>query len=89
LELAGIKPNQQLTGGEIETKNGLLTGLLIDNAVDAISAKILLQPKPIMKLGCWLHKNCFAQGLTTITDCGLMYNDVEQIDALQKQENYT
>jgi predicted amidohydrolase YtcJ len=85
LELAGIKPNQQLTGGEIETKNGLLTGLLIDNAVDAISAKIPAATKADYE--AWLiaaQKNCFAQGLTTITDCGLMYNDVEQIDALQK-----
>jgi predicted amidohydrolase YtcJ len=36
----------------------------------------------------WLmaaQQNCFEQGLTTITDCGLMYNDVEAIDALQKE----
>ncbi len=86
LELAGIKPNQQLTGGEIETKNGLLTGLLIDNAVDAVSSKIPAATKADYEK--WLiaaQKNCFAQGLTTITDCGLMHNDVEAIDALQKE----
>ncbi|MEB3059405.1 hypothetical protein, partial [Parvimonas sp. D9] len=36
----------------------------------------------------WLQaaeKNCFAQGLTTITDCGLHYTDVEAIDTLQKE----
>jgi hypothetical protein len=85
LELAGVKPNQTLIGGAIETKNGQLTGLLIDNAVDLITAKIPATTKADYEK--WLlaaQKNCFAQGLTTITDCGLMYNDVEQIDTLQK-----
>ncbi len=86
LELAGIQPNQTLTGGVIETKNGKLTGLLIDNAVDLITSKI---PAPSKKdYEQWLTRaemNCFEQGLTTITDCGLMYNDVELIDALQKE----
>lgn len=85
LELAGIKSGQTLIGGEIETKEGKLTGLLIDNAVDLVSSKIPAATKADYE--AWLlaaQKNCFAQGLTTITDCGLMYNDVEQIDALQK-----
>ena len=30
------------------------------------------------------QQNCFEQGLTTITDCGLSYKDVETIDKLQK-----
>src|SRR5690606_28103136 len=36
----------------------------------------------------WLataQQNCFAQGLTTITDCGLMYYDVAMIDTLQRE----
>ncbi|HEY8894227.1 MAG TPA: amidohydrolase family protein, partial [Niastella sp.] len=33
LELAGVQPGQQLTGGSIETKNKQLTGILIDNAI--------------------------------------------------------
>lgn len=86
LELAGVKPNQVLIGGEIETKKGILTGLLIDNAVDAVSSKIPAATKADYEK--WLlaaQQNCFAQGLTTITDCGLMHNDVEAIDALQKE----
>src|SRR5580658_4069472 len=31
LELAGLRPGQQIEGGAIETKNGKLTGILIDN----------------------------------------------------------
>lgn len=86
LELAGVQPNTNLVGGTVETKDGKLTGLLIDNAVDLVSSKI---EKPIKAdYEKWLmaaQQNCFAQGLTTITDCGLMHNDVDMIDALQKE----
>jgi predicted amidohydrolase YtcJ len=86
LELANVQPGQTLTGGEIETKNGKPTGILIDNAVGLIESKI---PPPTKEdYTKWLmaaQKNCFAQGLTTITDCGLSYQDVDMIDALQKE----
>ncbi|HEX8332060.1 MAG TPA: amidohydrolase [Segetibacter sp.] len=95
IDLAGIKPNQTLVGGEIETinstRNGaeskpILTGVLIDNAVDLVGSKI--PSSTIDDYVKWLseaQKNCFAFGLTTITDCGLMYNDVQTIDGLQKE----
>lgn len=85
LELAGIKAGQQITGGEIVVKNGQPTGVLIDNADNAVYAQI---PKPTKAdYAKWLlaaQKNCFEMGLTTITDCGLMHTDIEMIDALQK-----
>src|SRR5678815_2113483 len=40
LELAGIKAGDKLTGGDIEVKNGKLTGILVDNAVGLVSRKI-------------------------------------------------
>lgn len=89
-QLAGVIPGQTLVGGEVETKNGKLTGVLIDNAVRLVEAVI---PKPTKadyeEMLLAAQKNCFAQGLTTITDCGLMYNDVERIDALQKEGKLT
>ena len=86
LDTAGIVPGQTLTGGEIETKDGVLTGVMIDNAVDLLSAKI--PASGIDDYVKWLgtaEKNCFAAGLTTVADCGLMYNDVQTIDGLQKE----
>ena len=86
LEMVGVKPSQKIAGGEIETKGGKLTGVLIDNAVELV-AKII-PPASIQDYEKWLlaaQKNCFAQGLTTITDCGLMYSDIEKIDSLQKE----
>jgi predicted amidohydrolase YtcJ len=87
LELAKVQPGQILTGGEVETINGKLTGILIDNAVDLVDNVI---PKPTKDdYTKWLtaaEKNCFAQGLTTLSDCGIMYNEAENIDALQKDD---
>lgn len=86
LELAGVVAGQKIEGGDIETKNGKLTGVLVDNAVELVT-KII--PKPSRAdYEKWLmaaQNNCFAQGLTTITDCGLMYYEIEMIDTLQRQ----
>ncbi|MEN9686876.1 MAG: hypothetical protein RLZZ28_2662, partial [Bacteroidota bacterium] len=85
LALAGIKAGQTIVGGAIEVKDGKLTGVLIDNADDKLYEQI---PAPSAALYAqWLQaaeKKCFEQGLTTITDCGLSYHDVDGIDALQK-----
>ncbi len=88
LDLSAVHPGQQLTGGTVETIHGKLTGLLIDNAVGLVSAHI---PAPsAAEYSRWLlaaQANCFAQGLTCITDCGLMYNEVSLIDSLQKMDS--
>ncbi len=85
LDLAGIKPGSTLTGGDIEVKDGKLTGILVDNAVDLVSAKIpsadAAQTKAALLLA---QENCFAVGLTSLHDCGLDYGTVEKIEALQK-----
>ncbi len=86
LQLAGVKPGQVLTGGSVETKNGRLTGILIDNATGLVEN---VMPSPSgADYAKWLiaaQQNCFAQGRTTITDCGLSYSDVDKIDTLQQQ----
>ena len=85
LELAGIKPGDKLTGGDIVVHNGKLTGLLIDNAVDLVSAKIPAADAVQTKAGLLLaQQNCFAMGLTSLHDCGLGFATVELVEALQK-----
>jgi predicted amidohydrolase YtcJ len=85
LELAGVHAGQTLTGGLIETKNGRLTGILVDNAQQLIYAKI-----PAMSAADFAvqldsgQRRCFAQGLTTVTDPGLDRVDIGRIDSLQK-----
>jgi predicted amidohydrolase YtcJ len=84
-ELAGVNAGDKIPGGEIETKNGRLTGILIDNAVDLVAAKIPPQtPAKLKEALMEAQRNCFAVGLTTIDDCGLSHTVVSFVDSLQK-----
>ena len=84
LDIAGIKPGQTITGGEIETVNGKLTGMLVDNAVGIVTRKIPAPTDQMIQdalLGA--QRNCFAVGLTTVDDCGLPYTMINTIAELQ------
>ena len=85
-DMAGVKPGQTIVGGEVETKNGVLTGVLIDNAKGLVYNSIPAVTKQTYTQ--WLQaaqQNCFAQGLTTVTDCGLDMSDINIIDTLQQE----
>jgi predicted amidohydrolase YtcJ len=85
LQMAGITPSTKIKGGDIVLSNGKLTGLLIDNAMDLVK-KYIPQPDDNDKAGALLNaqSNCVAMGLTTVDDAGLMKNDVDLIDSLQR-----
>jgi predicted amidohydrolase YtcJ len=88
LNLAGIKPGQLIEGGQFMMQDGKLTGLLVDNAVGMVEKHVPAATQKDYK--DWLttaQQNCFATGLTTITDCGLSPEDIDQIDALQKSKD--
>lgn len=85
LDLAGITPGYTLEGGQVEMKNGRLTGILIDNATDLVYAKVPApNPTEVAAALQTAQANCFAVGLTTVDDCGLDYPQVIAIDSLQK-----
>ncbi|HMI01652.1 MAG TPA: amidohydrolase [Pedobacter sp.] len=81
---AGLTKSYDLIGGEIVSRNGALTGLLIDNATSLVESKIPA-PSPQQKEKILLdaQRNCFAAGLTTIDDCGLSADMVDFIEKLQ------
>lgn len=85
LELAGVKPGVTLTGGTVEVRNGKLTGILIDNAIDLVNNRVPSASVQQMKQSLLdAQQRCFAVGLTTIDDCGLPYSVVEMMDGMQK-----
>ena len=88
LTIAGIKAGQTMEGGSFVVANGQLTGLLIDNAVGMVEKFAPAVTKEDYKN--WLtaaQANCFATGLTTITDCGLNPTAVSMIDTLQQNND--
>lgn len=85
LALAGINAGTRLSGGAVVVRNGVPTGLLIDNAVDLVK-KVIPQPgRPQLEAALLAaQRNCFAVGLTSVTDAGLDIPTIQLIDALQK-----
>jgi predicted amidohydrolase YtcJ len=84
LNIAGVKPGQTIQGGEIETINGKLTGILVDNAVGIVTRKIPEPTAPVVESALLsAQKNCFEVGLTTVDDCGLPYTMINTIADLQ------
>lgn len=85
LEIAGINADTKIDGGDVLLKNGEPTGILIDNAADLV---LNIIPKPgreeMVKSIKMAEKNCFAVGLTSVTDAGLESSTVQIIDSLQK-----
>lgn len=84
LNIAGIKPGQIIPGGKIETINGKLSGLLVDNAMGLVRRKIPAPTDTVIQSALLdAQSNCFAVGLTTVEDCGLPYTMVNTIAQLQ------
>ncbi|UTD16344.1 amidohydrolase [Tenacibaculum mesophilum] len=83
IDLAGITLDSKIDGGEFIKKDGKLTGVLIDNAMNFIN-----NPKPSKKEQIQALKDaekiCFDLGLTTVDDAGLDKEVIELIDSLQK-----
>lgn len=85
LDLAGIRAGLAVVGGQVEVKNNQLTGILLDNAIDMVTDIVPAAGKnEVTKALLAAQQNCFAVGLTTVDDCGLSYQQVEQIQELHK-----
>jgi hypothetical protein len=99
LRRAKITDSTNVSGGEIlheiiihhsrgkdEPWKGKVTGILIDNAVDLVE-KIIPQPdfNTVRDALLEAQKNCFAVGLTTVDDAGLMKDKIDIIDQLQQK----
>jgi predicted amidohydrolase YtcJ len=86
LDLAGITARTPISGGVIgHDAQGRLTGLLVDNAVKLVAAKIP-EPSPAEADAALLQgqQNCLAVGLTSLADAGLNKEDIDRMAALQK-----
>lgn len=85
LELAGISTKTKIEGGVIEQKNGNLTGLLTDNAMDLVT-NVISKPSRSSQISALLkaQENCLKAGLTSVTDAGLDLNTIHLIDSLQQ-----
>ena len=87
LDIAGIDINTTSTNGTLLSKNGKLTGVLIDGPMSLIDnsfGEISLDDK--IKALVSAQEICFKNGLTTVDDAGLSKDIIMLIDSLQKKE---
>lgn len=83
IDLAGITIDTKVEGGEFLQKDGKLTGVLIDNAMNFIKVPQPSKKEQIQALKD-AQKICFDLGLTTVDDAGLDKQVIELIDSLQQ-----
>jgi predicted amidohydrolase YtcJ len=77
-----------MEGGNVELKNGQLTGILVDNAMKLVEDIIpVIDDTLAKKYFNEAQQTCFALGLTGVHDCGINEHTVELIDAEQKAGN--
>jgi len=85
LELAMINANTTIEGGEVVIKNGEPTGILIDNAIGLVRSIIpRFSEEEITQALLVAQEDCFAVGLTTVTDAGLDKDEILLIDRLHR-----
>lgn len=86
LDLTEITNETKVTGGEIIKKNGKITGVLIDSAMDFIKIPTVSKEEAVQAL-LDAQDICFSYGLTTVDDAGLDRNTIELIDDLQNNNS--
>lgn len=85
LDIAGVKPGATIAGGTFEMRNGQLTGILIDNAMDEVERFIpLIADSTAQQYFLQAQDTCFQYGLTGVHDCGVSEHTVNLVDAAQQ-----
>ena len=86
LDLAGINSTTSVDGGVFVRAGGVLTGVLIDNAMDQVYAAL---PKPTKQQQTTAllaaQAIAFKNGLTTVDDAGLDKEQLQLIESLHEE----
>lgn len=85
LQMAGIDINTKVEGGEIQQKDGKLTGILVDNPMAMIEKIFPAETiNETVESLVSAQKINFGYGITTVDDAGLHRKTIEIIDSLHK-----
>ncbi len=86
-ELAEVDEKIKIEGGIFKREDGKLSGLLIDNAVERVSAAIpMLSDQQRREALLRAEMECFAVGLTTLSDAGTDFETAELIKQMHKSD---
>lgn len=86
LDLAGITTSNTTQRGEFEVKNGKLTGLLIDHAMQLVRSKLPIpEQEEATNYFVTSQHDFFKTGLTSIVECGVNDDVIHWLKAAYKQ----
>ena len=86
LDIAGVTKHSKILGGEIEVKNGKLTGILVDNAMLLVEKHIPeIEDSEAIQYFSDLQRECFSYGLTSLHDCGITEKTLDRLEKAQSQ----
>lgn len=87
LDLGGITAKTAMIGGKVILADGQPTGVLIDNAIKLVTAKVPAPSEEESRAALiGAQENCFAVGLTSLVDAGLERSTIELMHQMH-QEN--
>ena len=87
LRRAGVDESTLVDGGSLIRENGMLTGVLIDNAMDLVSQHIPeVSESELVPMMATAQQHCLEVGLTGLHEAGLDHQQIALIDSLQKLE---
>ena len=85
LDLAGVTVNTKISGGEVELKNGQLTGILLDNAMHFAEEKVPgIADSTAKRFFLAAQQYAFAAGLTGVHDPGISEHTVDLLKQAEK-----
>ena len=85
IDITKFTKDTPVSGGEIIVKDGKMTGVFIDAAMDLIQVPTPNRQTAIKGL-IDAQKIAFSYGLTTVDDAGLEQSTIELIDSLQQED---
>lgn len=88
LDLAGITPDTQIAGGEVEVKDGKCTGILLDNAINLISNKIPDFPQKDLKVALKeIQAELYQFGVTGVHEAGVSNADLMLLKGMSESND--
>lgn len=85
LAAAGLDGNSRIEGGMVVLKDGLPTGLLLDNAVDRVRAAIPMPSETEMRQALLkAQESCLSLGLSSVSNAG---TELREVLAMEKAQD--
>lgn len=90
LDLAGITSSTQVAGGEITQKDGICSGILLDNAIPLVADKLPdYSEKELRKAILEVQQELLQYGISGVHEAGVEQKDLQLLKRMSQEEALT